>query len=127
VRSVVLSICFLLAVATGAAGQGEPAKLTQLHDALRLTAAQETAWLVYVVAVAPDPTALARRRAADMLLPQLPTPRRIALVDAAMAHDLADFRRQGAAIDAFYARLTPGQQRIFDLKTLPATGGQTQP
>jgi len=70
------------------------------------------------------------RRAAEMLLPQLPTPRRIALVDAAMSLDLADFRKQGVAINTFYARLTPNQQKTFDQRTLPPTGGagpQPQP
>jgi hypothetical protein len=36
-----------------------------------------------------------------------------------MAQDEADFRRQGAAVNAFYARLTAAQQEVFDRDTLP--------
>lgn len=53
------------------------------------------------------------------MLPQLPTPRRLALMDATMTDELADFHRQSAAIQAFYARLTPDQQRTFDRDTAP--------
>jgi len=49
---------------------------------------------------------------------QLKTPRRIALIDATMDQDVADFRRKGEAVTAFYARLTPDQQVIFDRETL---------
>jgi hypothetical protein len=54
------------------------------------------------------------------MLPLLPTPRRIALIEATMTQDDADFRRQGAAVNAFYAKLTPEQQRTFDRDTLPS-------
>jgi hypothetical protein len=36
-----------------------------------------------------------------------------------MTQDLSDFRRQGAAVNAFYNALTPSQQRTFDQQTLP--------
>jgi hypothetical protein len=51
-------------------------------------------------------------------LPLVPTPRRIALIEATIAQDAVDFRRQGAAVTAFYGKLTPGQQKIFDQDTL---------
>lgn len=106
--------------ASAAAQQGDNASvLAALRSSLHLTAGQEDAWRAYVAAATPDQVALARRQAADRLIPQLSTPRRIALADAAMTADLADFRRRAAAINAFYARLTPDQQRIFDQKTLP--------
>ena len=53
----------------------------------------------------------ARRQAAEQLLPQIPTPRRLALMDATMSDELAAFRRQRSAVEAFYNRLTPEQQR----------------
>ena len=56
------------------------------------------------------------------MMPNVPAPRRIALMEATMAADLADFRKQGAAVTAFYDQLTPAQQRIFDRETLPPAG-----
>jgi hypothetical protein len=52
-------------------------------------------------------------------MPQIPTPRRLALMEATMADELADFRRERAAVEAFYNRLTPDQQRTFDRDTAP--------
>jgi hypothetical protein len=100
------------------------AKLIRLHDELRLSEGQEAAWHDYTMAIAPDPQAIARHRATTQLLPLVPTPRRIALIEATMAQDAIDFRRESAAVNAFYARLTPQQQQVFDLETLPS-GAQT--
>ena len=52
-------------------------------------------------------------------------PRRVALIDATMEQDLADLRRQGAAVITFYNHLTPDQQSIFDRQTVPASSVQT--
>ena len=42
-----------------------------------------------------------------------------------MNQDALDFKRQAAAVNAFYATLTPDQQKAFDRDTLPsdATAG----
>ena len=125
-RLSVIGICFGLALATSAAAQEQSAKLGQLHDALRLTAEQEGPWRDYVSAISPNPQAKARRRATAQLLPQLPTPRRIALIEAAMAQDSADFHRQGEAVKTLYDHLSPDQQRTFDRQTAAsgeASGG----
>jgi hypothetical protein len=106
----------LLAVA-GPAG-AQTANLSSLHDALHLSAAQEAAWRTYVAAIAPDPSAAARRASAMRMIPTLTTPRRIDLMLAAMEQDLAAFHRQGEAVKAFYAQLSPDQQRVFDRQTL---------
>ncbi len=105
----------------GAAAPGEEGApdLQGLHDALRLTPAQDRDWQAYVAAIAPDPGAEARHRSAAMMMATLPTPRRIDLITSAMEEDVSAMRRQGDAVKAFYARLTPDQQRIFDAKTLP--------
>ena len=103
------------------------AELIRLHDDLRLTESQETAWRDYTAAIAPDPQTVARHRAASELLPLVPTPRRIALIEATMAQDASDFRRQGVAVAAFYAALTLEQQKTFDRDTLPASEGDEQP
>jgi|SRR6185312_11973970 len=99
--------------------QAVSAELIRLHDDLRLSDSQEQAWREYAVAIAPSRDVVARHRATSELLPLVPTPRRIALIEATMAQDAIDFRRQGEAVTAFYARLTPEQQRTFDRETLP--------
>jgi hypothetical protein len=108
-----------LFVAAPAAAQDTATGLGQLHDDLGLSADQEGAWRDYAAAVTPDPQADARRRATNELLPHIPTPRRIALIEASLAQDLTDLRRQGEAVMAFYSRLSPDQQRTFDVETLP--------
>jgi len=100
---------------------GRPASLNELHDALRLTPVQEAAWRRYQTALAPDPTATARHRAATAMMAALTTPRRIDLINAEMTADLDSLRRQGEAVKTFYATLTPDQQKVFDRKTAPQT------
>jgi LTXXQ motif family protein len=124
-RSIVLRFCSALAIGAMAVGgvaraaeQAVSAELIRLHDDLRLSAAQEGAWRAYAIAIAPDSQAQARHKATTELLPQIPTPRRIALIEATMAQDMLDFRRQGAAVNAFYATLTPAQKQTFDQDTL---------
>jgi hypothetical protein len=124
-RLMVLGFCLCLAMASAAIAQTPTDRQTQLHDALHLTADQEPEWRDYTAALASDGQAAARRQATQRLLPQLPTPRRVALIDATMEQDLADLRRQGSAVTAFYGHLTPDQQTIFDRQTLPAGADQS--
>jgi hypothetical protein len=122
-RLLILGIFASLAAAPAMAQQAVNAELIRLHDELHLSTAQEMAWHDYTHAIAANPQAEARHRAADQLMPMVPAPRRIALMEAAMASDLADFRREGAAVVAFYNQLTPEQQRTFDRDTLPSANG----
>jgi protein CpxP len=122
-RWIVIGFC--LAIAAGGAAQGAQAvsaELIRLHDDLRLSDSQEQAWRDYTAAIAPDPQTQARHRATQELLPMVPTPRRIALIEATMTQDALDFQRQGAAVKAFYGKLTLEQQRMFDQDTLPSSG-----
>ncbi|HEV7383245.1 MAG TPA: Spy/CpxP family protein refolding chaperone [Phenylobacterium sp.] len=124
-RWIVLSFCVAMAVGGAArAAEAVSAELIRLHDDLKLSDNQETAWRDYATAVAPDPQQAARHRATTELLPMVPTPRRIALIEATMAQDAIDFKRQSAAVIAFYGKLTPAQQRIFDQDTLPSGSDQ---
>jgi hypothetical protein len=109
-----------------APGQAPPA-LIRLHDLLHLSPDQEAAWNAYAAAVSPTPEAEQRQMAAAELLPQLTTPRRIALIDASMTQDAADFHRQGQAVMSFYMRLSPAQQRTFDQETLPPASDGSRP
>jgi len=94
-----------------------------LHDSLHLTLTQEDAWRAYRRASAPDAEAASRHRSAMTMMPSLTTPRRIDLIAAEMQADLDSAKRKGEAVKAFYAALTPGQQRTFDRQTLQ-TGGR---
>lgn len=127
-RQIVVGLCLALAIggAARAAEQAVNAELLRLHDDLRLSDSQESAWRTYATAMSPDPQTLARHRAATELLPLVPTPRRIALIEATMAADASDFQKRAAAVNAFYGQLTPGQQRIFDQDTVPS-GAEAAP
>jgi len=119
VRTLLSAFLLVLLVAGSAAAQDASAGLGRLHDDLGLRPEQESAWRDYAAAVAPDPQVEARHRATNELLPHIPTPRRIALIEASLVQDVADMRRQGEAVMAFYSRLSPDQQRTFDVETLP--------
>ena len=124
-RGFALGLTLLLIAPGAAAAQQSPdaaqsaVELGRLHDALRLSPAQETAWHAYTVAVAANSQTDARRRVAEDMMPTLSTPRRIMLMESALAADEVDLRREGAAVIAFYGQLTPGQQQTFDRETLP--------
>jgi len=129
-RWIVLGFC-LGAMIGGPAFAGQPpsqapggppvtAELIRLHDDLRLSDIQEADWRAYTLAVSPSPDMLARHRATSELIPLVPTPRRIALIEATMAQDNLDFKKQSAAVNAFYNKLTPDQQKVFDRDTLPS-------
>ncbi len=119
-RTVLMGLCLGLALGAAAVAQPQASSApTRLHDDLRLTTGQESAWQQYLRALDEGGQMQARRQAAEQLLPQIPTPRRLALMDATMADELADFRRQRTAVEAFYNRLTPDQQRTFDRDTAP--------
>jgi protein CpxP len=113
----------------GAQSDGAPQEdLSRLHDSLHLSAAQEAAWKAYAAAIAPDTTLAARRHAAGAMMSTLSTPRRIDLINAEMEADMASMRRQGEAVKAFYAQLSPDQQKVFDSVTYqpPEAQGDAQ-
>ena len=103
-------------------GPSPQQQLSQLHDALRLSPQQEPAWRAYQASLQPDPSIQARRRSAADMMAKLPTPRRVDLINAEMEQDMAAMRRQGEAVKAFYAQLTPQQQSTFDRITSQAQG-----
>jgi hypothetical protein len=119
-RSWLLSFALSLALAGAAQAQAQDqqARLAALHQALNLASWQEAAWHDYAAAISANPGALARHRAAQGMMSALTTPRRLALLDAMLEHDLADLRRQGAVVVKFYKTLSPQQQAVFDRETL---------
>ena len=97
-------------------GQPDPARqIESLHRALNLTPDQEGAWRAYRSAADAPNTVQQRRNAAAAMFAQIDAPHRM---------DLVDLQHQAQALKAFYARLSPQQQRIFDAKTLPPAGDQ---
>jgi len=110
----------VLLLATPVAGWAQARDAGELHAALHLSLQQETAWRAYQTALEPDPGAQARHQSAQAMMAALPTPRRIDLLNANMEADLELMHRQGEAAKAFYATLTPEQQKVFDRETLPA-------
>lgn len=107
-------------------GHHDPAKMqarmakrqAELKATLALMPAQENAWLAYTQAMAPVAQDRAAMHAQRAQLAQLPTPERIdtmrALRTQHMAEMVARMDQRGDATKAFYAALTPVQQKAFD-------------
>lgn len=112
--SAALAAFLLCAGASAASAQS---RSSQLHDALKLTPAEEPAWSAFLANSAPSPQQQAQSQATARLAPTLPTPRRLALIRSQMQADIAAFDRTAQAVSAFYAQLTPEQQGAFDRET----------
>jgi len=88
-------------------------RMAALKDQLKLTAAQEPAWATFSTALQPgERTARLDRKDLD----KLTTPERIDRMRALRAQHAAEADRRGEATKAFYATLTPEQQKTFDAK-----------
>lgn len=86
----------------------------KLHDALKLTPTQETAWNTYIEAVKPQ-TPIGRPDRVDFK--SLPAPERMEKRLALQKERLAKQEARLAALKTFYAVLTPEQQKTFDEAT----------
>ena len=86
-------------------------RLADLKGQLQLTAAQEPAWTTFTTDLQPGerPARLDRKG-----MDQLTTPERIDRMRALRAQHAAEADRRGEATKAFYATLTPEQQKTFD-------------
>lgn len=106
-------------------GQRDPAKMqawmdkrnTELKAKLKLTPAQEGAWTTYTAAMKP-PADLIAKRPDRAELDKLSTPERIDKMKALRTQHMTDMTvamdKRGEATKAFYATLTPEQQKVFD-------------
>jgi hypothetical protein len=106
-------VLLLLAMSSSVARAQTP-EIQRLHDALHLTAQQESSWHDYQTATRVIPEEAARRRRAIGLMPTLTAPQRVDLSIAAMQADLESFEKRGAALKAFYGTLSHDQQLMFD-------------
>jgi protein CpxP len=126
-RRLFVGLSLAIVVGSAAAAQQGSNALTRMHDDLKLTSAQEPAWQQYMAVMASGAQLQSRHMSMQRMLPQLQTPRRLALLEASMSQDLMDFRHQSEAIRAFYDALTPTQQQAFDHDTAPGAGSDQQP
>src|SRR5579871_2845666 len=101
-RFLAVAVTTGLALATAAHAQAPT--MDKLHDALRLTPAQEGAWRTFQDANR-DAALQAQHQSASQLMPTLNAPRRVDLSIALMQSDLAAMQRRGAALKTFYATL----------------------
>ena len=89
---------------------------------LNLTAAQQGAWAQYTSAIKsahPAPTQAERdaRKAEREALAKMSTPQRIDAMEKRHAEMAAHMKARGDATKAFYAQLSPAQQKTFDAET----------
>lgn len=91
-----------------------------LHAALQLTAAQEPAWAAYQAAIKAAPMAARGDRAAWATLP---APARMEKMIALAKQHTAAMELKLAALNTFYATLTPAQKKAFDENTRGGRGG----
>lgn len=83
----------------------------KLHDALKITSEQETAWQTYISAVKSD---LHAAHADRVAMKDLPAPQRMEKhIELAKRHT-AIMENHLNALKTFYAVLTPEQQKIMD-------------
>ncbi len=106
----------------GDMAQHHAKRLADLKGQLKLTAAQEPAWTSFTTAMQPGERP-ARLDHKDM--DKLTTPERIDRMRAMRAQHAAEADRRGEATKAFYATLTPEQQKTFDAQAHrgPRMGG----
>ena len=110
-----------------AMGRHDPAKMQARMDQrlaafkakLQITPAQEAAWTTFTAAVKPKPHAgMANMAATHAELDKLPTPERLDRMRALHTQRTTEMNLQmdqrAEATKAFYAVLTPVQQKVFD-------------
>jgi hypothetical protein len=104
------------------AGPPTPAEQSdRLRQALTLRPDQEGDLQAFIAAMQPKPGEIEGLRAEVAREASLPTPQRLDAVTARLDRMRAEVMDRIAATRAFYARLTPDQQRAFD--RLPPGGG----
>lgn len=104
-------------------GHRDPAKMqeriakrqAELKQKLRLTSAQESAWASFTNALKPSGARAKRDREA---LARMNTPDRIDHLRALRDARIAEMDRRAEATKAFYATLSPEQQKTFDAETV---------
>lgn len=86
----------------------------RLHNALKLTPEQEPAWKSFIASAAPPKAGL---RAEYEAMAKLPAPQRLEKHIALQKEHTAHMEARLAALNSFYAVLTPEQRKVFDEQT----------
>lgn len=114
----------------GQAGRWSPTRLQAMMDRrhaalkaqLKLTPEQEPAWKTFIEATK-VPAGLSTQRPDPAELAKLSTPERIDRMKAVHAQRIGEMTaamdKHGEAVKAFYAVLTPEQQKVFDAQHQP--------
>lgn len=98
------------------------AQAERLRSQLSLRANQDPALQAYVRAIQPPPGAIERMRQEEQNAARLPTPQRLDFALSHMDQMRTLMAAYAAATKAFYAQLTPAQQRTFDQMHAPSAG-----
>lgn len=91
----------------------------ELKAKLKITAAQEAAWTTFTASMQPPAHGPRPDRAE---FDKLSTPERIDKMRALRAERDAEMDKRGDATKAFYAALSPEQQKVFDANAMPHRG-----
>jgi protein CpxP len=83
----------------------------EVHDKLKLSAAQEPAWKTYVASMTPSAMPQRPSRAE---IDKMTAPERMEKMLAMMKEGEARMSQRLAALKTFYAVLTPEQKKVFD-------------
>jgi protein CpxP len=94
----------------------------KLHDLLKLTARQESAWASYQAAIKPAP--MSGPRPERGAFAKLPAPERMAKMLDFSKQRQARMESHLTALTAFYAQLTPEQKAVFDERGMRAMHGR---
>ena len=93
----------------------------RLHDQLKLTAQQESAWASYQAAI--KPTAPAGARAQRGEFAKLTAPERLSKMIEMTKQREAKMETHLTALTAFYGQLTPEQKAVFDQRGMGGKRG----
>lgn len=95
----------------------------RLHDKLKLSAEQENAWQTFAATMKPGERP--ERPAADKLK-AMTAPERADYMLSRVKEGEKRMEAHAAAVKAFYAVLTPEQQKVFDAEAFPFAHGRMQ-
>jgi Spy/CpxP family protein refolding chaperone len=101
--------------------------MADLKAQLKITPAQEGAWTAYTAAMQPPANAQRRGPRMDRAeFAKLTTPQRIDRMEQFAAERQAQMKQRGDAVKAFYAQLTPEQQKVYDERAMRGGRGEGQ-
>jgi periplasmic protein CpxP/Spy len=97
-------------------------KLDKLHDALKLTAAQEPAWKTFTEKMAPSDTMRQQMQSTAANWSTLTAPERMQKMMDAMMSRQTEMKSHVQAVTDFYATLTPEQKKAMDANFMAGRG-----